>query len=207
MNSSGFFYSALVLFAISFGNALANPLVQFPSGPATWTVDVSVSPSAGALSTQVATEVVKVDVSQSERICRNEVTFKSGINRVTWSVTGTNLLLTQDPKGTAFLTPVTQFFNVPYTPSTFDWVSASYLQEKTPVDYGGRACFHYKGPAGEAWIESKTLLPVALDNGVRVASFSFGPPPASPVVLPAKFKQILDNYAIMTGMPKTHGPN
>jgi hypothetical protein len=146
--------------------------------------------------------VQKVEVVQNSRIRSDTVSYYNGASRTTYEVTGTSLLMTEDPKGTAFLTPANLIFKVPYLPSMFDWVTASLLQEQNPIFYKGKMCFHYKGPKGEAWVDSKTHLPVALDDGSTLATFTFHQPPDTPIVLPPKYRVILDHYAAVMGLPR-----
>jgi hypothetical protein len=182
----------------------AAPLVQFPAGPAAWRIDVTASPKgdddAPAAQSLGPNTVQKVEVTQNEHFARNLVTFGSGISRESWSITGTSLILTEDPNGTAFITPTTIFFNIPYLPSTFSWLSPSLLADKTAVFYQGKTCFHYKSSKAQAWVESKTLLPVAYDDGQHLAIFTFLPTPQEQLVLPDKFKKVLTNYTTIMGL-------
>ena len=203
MNSA---YSLFALVGFFFGTSLgasANGLVQFPSGPAAWTIDVTDSTKNTGSQKLGNSAIQKVEVAQNERFSRHVVTYFSGDSRMVWGVTGTNLVMTEDPKGTAFLTPVTKYFFIPYLPSVFDWLSPTLLQEKDPITYHGKMCFHYKGPQAEAWIDSKTLLPVALDDGTGLSTFTFHGPPDQPLVLPPKYKTVLDAYIGFMGVPHT----
>jgi hypothetical protein len=186
--------------------AWANSDVQFPTDGAAWTVTTAVSPNDQTPRPLGGTTVAKVEVTQSREICRNVVTEYSGASRTTWTIPGSSLLLTEDPKGTAFLTPTSGIFYVPYLPSVFDWVGPSALQEKTPIDYQGKLCFHYKADGKEAWVDSKTRRPVALDNGTVLATFTFLSPPTEPLVLPPKFKIILQRYTMFMGAPRRQSP-
>ena len=79
-------------------------------------------------------------------------------------------------------------------------------------------CYHYLGSAvqplsglggktpikekREAWIDSKTLLPVAVDTGASLAVFTFAAkPPVGPLVPPPNFKKEIDYYKGVMGYP------
>jgi hypothetical protein len=49
---------------------------------------------------------------------------------------------------------------------------------------------------GEAWIDSKTLLPVALDDGFMLATYTFKTGPTEPMGLPPGFKELYKSYKI-----------
>ena len=180
----------------------ADPAVRFPTGAAAWTVDVTASKIADKPIVLGGVAVKKVEVVQNSRIRSDTVSYYNGASRTTYEVTGTNLLLTQDPKGTVFLTPASNIFKVPYLPSTFDWVGPALLQEKDPIEYEGKLCYHYKGPAGEAWVDSKTQFPVAIDNATALATFTFHGAPDTPLALPPQYQQLLNHYAAAMGLPR-----
>ena len=191
----------LGLFSLPGLDAFASSSVQFPVGPAAWTINVTPSTTVANPPPLAGVEVVKVEVVQGDRFTSHLVSYFNGASRISYTIAGTSLLLTEDPKGTVFLTPSSKRFNVPFLPAMFDWITPSTLKEKDPITYGQKLCYHYKGPAGEAWIDSKTLFPVALDNGYRTATFTFLPPPETQLALPPKYEQVLDNYAAFMGLP------
>jgi len=116
-----------------------------------------------------------------------------------------------------------------YDVSAFSWLNAQTLKEQAPITYQGKSCFHYfvagvskaptakdfapggigynatvNTPTMEAWIEAKTLLPIALHEGPSLYTFTFPPtPPTDPLVLPAKFKKEVDYYKMVMGYPAT----
>lgn len=188
-----------LFFSITF-HLHADPLVQFPSGSAAWTINVADSHNKSSAS-MGSSDLAKVDVTQNDRFRCSLITFRNGKSRASWDVPGSNIILTEDSRGTPFITPPTRYFSIPFLPSAFSWLSSDLLQGKDPINYQNKLCFHYKGPAGEAWIDSKTLLPVALDNGVVLASFTFQPIPTTPLILPPKFKEVLDGYQKFMGKP------
>ena len=112
-------------------------------------------------------------------------------------------------------------FNMPVTASAFSWIAPASLKEKDPVNYKGQLCYHYVGTVNspatprdhvsgpgvsltakrEAWINSKTLLPVGINTETSHCIFTFQQPPAGPLDMPAKFQQGIANYKHVMGLP------
>ena len=46
-----------------------------------------------------------------------------------------------------------------------------------------------------AWIDEKTLLPVALYDGSKLGVFTFLDPPAGPLKVPPAIQRAIDHYA------------
>lgn len=212
------FASACLLFGF---HLQANESVQFPTGPAAWTIDLSDSQTNKSIQSSRGTRFTKIDVTQNNGFMRIIITFSNGVTQESWAIAGSSLIMGEDPRGTPFITPVSGTFFIPYLPSSFDWIQPGCLQEKDPIEYQDKKCFHYKGfgpfsPSGgalmknqtatmEAWIDSETLRPVGLDDGSYLAIFTFGPPPASPLMLPQKFQTLYDGYKKTMGIPKSSG--
>ena len=200
-----------VFFAIGKGD----DLVHFPHGPASWTVDVTPLPGGARLAQ--GTVIQKIEVTQDEHQRRCIVHWSNGSTRETWMLTGLDVVLTEDPNGHAMLADNTYSFAVAFLPGDFLWLKPEFLQERDPIDYKGKKCLHYKGPSMhpvfsvrgegddpvmcEAWIDSKTLLPVALGDATCVGTFTFLKAPEAPLVLPAKFKSKLDRYKLLMANP------
>lgn len=199
--------SGLVFFAPI--AVFADPSVKFPSGPAAWTVDVedSQKPVASKFNPLAPSQqkqgagIKRVDVAQNDQYLCSTITSANGMSRQAWSIVGSSMFITQDSKGSVYMSTPNRFVYVPFLPSTFNWVSPAYLQEKDPVSYQGKECFHYKGPDAEAWVEAKTLLPVAIDDGDTLATYKFLPSPTTALVLPDKYQQALDSYKLYVGAP------
>jgi len=183
-------------------------LVIFPTGPAAWMINVTPSQaSAGATTASSAqNHIVEIDVTQDNEKRRSLITWSDGKTTERWAIPRMNLILAEDSNGQAFslLSGAlgAQILAVPFTPSSFSWISPEYLLEKDPVNYQGKPCFHYRSnqhdvqPNGkngrtvteEAWIDSGTLLPVALDDGTNLGIFTFKKDPPPPLTMQAKFQ-------------------
>jgi hypothetical protein len=203
-------FAVLTLALLDGKFVVASDLVQFPQGVAAWTVTIShdgskgVAPTTPTSSPGEGVTIDKIDVEQGEKIRCSTLSFSNGDKRASWDIPGTIVIITEDTHGNPYVTYPSLFFKIPYLPSEFDWVSSSLLQETKPISYNGKECFHYKGKNEEAWIDSKTLLPVALSNGNDLATYTFLAPPVNPPVLPPKFKQKLDYYYMTQGAPQPH---
>ncbi len=203
--------------------AAANELVKFPNGPAAWTIEASPSPDsnkkktspsspvATTVKTTPAVTIVKVEVMQDTDKNHSVMQLSNNKTREMWSLTGLDQTLTEDPNGTIFFSHEP----IPFSPSAFDWIKPGHLREKEPIQYHDKKCFHYLAnvpvlspfgePLGtikiEAWIDSATLMPVALDDGSELGIFNFQQsPPAEPLTIPAKFNRALENKKRVMGL-------
>ena len=204
----------------------ANDSISFPTGPAAWTIEMSDSPNNKAPS-KTGSRITKIEVTQNDQFRHSLITYSNNQTKEFWSIVGTDLFLTEYSNGVVALNPTNKFFFVPFAPSSFDWVQPGLLQGKDPIDYQGKQCFHYKGSMGwspstgapgmtaavggepmtiigEAWVDSKTLLPVAFDDGQMLAVFTFLPPPTTPLVAPAKYLDLYEKYKTVNGIPNAH---
>lgn len=190
--------------------ARAQDLVQFPKGPAGWTVDVTPS-SNPKRAVPIGVQVSQMEVSQDAQKRRTQAKMSNGRTDERWSISATNMILIQDPNGNVFDVPNGEAdgidYGLPYSESAFSWVTPSTLVEKDPISYQGRQCFHYKGTVRkiaygapvlihvEAWIDAKTQLPVAFDDGTWLATYSFHPPPYAPLTIPPNFQKTFDRLS------------
>jgi hypothetical protein len=212
------------------GNA-AGQLVQFPTGNAAWTVDItyrnaaaSATPTptpggetAGDLSRKKAT---KLQVVQANNLRLIQVTWTAGPKTELWTIPKLPAIFKEYPNGVVFaldeggIPARTMMSRIPNDVSAFDWISPDCLQEKDPISFEGKLCYHYKGTVNlpsmdtkkssssqEAWIDSKTLLPVALNTDATFCKFTFQDPPAGRLVPPKNFQVEITDYAESWGYP------
>ena len=193
--------------------ARAQEVVQFPKGPAIWTVDVTHSPIPRGGPPTYGSPVTKEVVSQDAQKRLTQITTSDGITSEVWSITATNTLLMKAANGNVLGVPMGVvggiIYDLPYSESAFSWITPTMLVEKDPISYNGKGCFHYKGNArqrvsaiskptpytAEAWIDAKTLLPVAVDNGTWLATYTFQPPPYPALTLPPEFQKDFDRLS------------
>jgi hypothetical protein len=204
----------------------ANDSISFPTGPAAWTIKIADSPNNKSPSNPMG-KISSIEVIQNQQFRHSLITYSNNQTKDFWSIVGTDLFLTEYSNGAIALNPTNKFFFVPFAPSSFDWVQPGLLQEKDPIDFQGTKCFHYKGSMGsspssgapgltsatiggvpvtiigEVWVDSKTLLPVAFDDGQILATFTFHPTPTTPLVPPAKYLDLYERYKIVNGLPKS----
>lgn len=162
----------------------------------------------------------KIEVAQGESIARSVIQFSNGRTQELWSVPRLGVMLTEDPSGQAFVTRETLVYGDPFSPSNFNWIKKDSVVGEKLVQFDGLECKHYKGfilspvvvgvgkpkeiPC-EAWIDAKTLRPVALLRGNLLGKFVFGEP-AGDLKIPKKFQERLDYYRITMGFPPEKKP-
>ena len=192
----------------------AEPLVNFPSGPAAWTVECRGSlppPDPGQDQAAQAVTLNKVEASQDGEKQRILTRWSNGRTRENWSLSGLGVTLSESPGGKTFVS----MEKAPFDPSAFTWIKKEFLQGEVPVSYKGKKCWHYKGKVAkfnflngesdgtvvcEAWIDAENLLPVALHDGEMLGVFNFTTFDGN-LTLPEKFKKRLDYYKTVMGVP------
>jgi hypothetical protein len=181
--------------------------------------------NAGATPPAADRKPKRIEIAQFNSEKKIRITWTDGQTTDQWSIPNLPVVFKEYPNGIVF--PVGNGsmerkyddFNMPATPSAFSWVTPACLKEKDPVSYQGEMCFHYVGtvstpttPLGhsiqqsasialkrEAWIDSKTSLPVRLDTDSSICIFTFQQPPARPLDMPVKFQQGIANYKHVMG--------
>jgi hypothetical protein len=192
-----------------------NP-TQFPTGPAEWTITVKFKDSAGTKEGRLQ----KVDVTQAGDIQRLILTWLSGKTTEQWHFSKELVTLTTNSvDGKPVCIPDYEkllWLPTGFEPSSFAWVDRS--NYKDTVSYQGKTCYHYlahvklgrdrvflgqdsegHGDQFEAWIDKKSLLPVGLDDGIKIGVFSFmdTPPPGPLTPPPAIAEAFRRNTAIL----------
>ncbi len=207
----------IFIFVAAFGSDFtrASDLVQFPKGPAAWTVDVSPSPSSGGAQTAPdQRQLVKIDVTQDGQKRHAMLNYANGATAERFLISSTNYILVKHSNGIVTGLPnggdYHSIYGVPFLESSFACLKPEFLVEKQPVHYRGKACYHYKGTVVEvetdfdpqssgphsknaervveAWIDSTTLLPVAFDDGTNLGIYKFLPPPYPTIDIPPEYQ-------------------
>jgi hypothetical protein len=184
--------------------AVASPSVQFPTGNAAWTVDITQHyPSIGS-----KRKPQKVDVTQVDNVKKISITWTDGQTTEEWSLPNLPVLFKEYPNGGVFSVSTASDevkedrANIPSDAPDFSWISPQSLQEKDPISYQGKSCFHYKKSTKEAWIDETTLLPVAIENGNTLCVFTFqDKPPLGPLVPSQKVADEIKYYKHIMGFP------
>ncbi len=209
-----------ILFFSQIAAIAAEDLVKFPDGNAAWTVDVTYLKTSPA----VPEKANKVRVTQVGNMKRIEIAWSDGKTTERWAVPKLPVVFESDPRNGSVV-PVESGslrnklfeFNLAYDQSAFDWINPQVLKKKEPVSYRGKKCFHYQGTVRfsivilnnpepqsvrQAWIDSETLLPVAVDTGTALCVFTFEKePPTGPLVCPPKFIEAIAYYKKVMGLP------
>lgn len=148
----------------------------------------------------------KIDVTQDGNVCRSVVTYTDGTTSEVWWLKSPPWVLfdRKNPAGVGVLTNPQMMGNFRPDASMFDWVNSNTFINK--VSYNAKQCdFHAKDfpplnhrPGSnpppvehEAWVDSQTGLPVALDDSLALYIFTFNPPPPTPLTMPKRFNDEL----------------
>jgi len=217
------FASAGPLLQFPSGNAAWTVTLTYPDAKAT----VAPSPQSGgkpAPHPPVVKKAQKVEVTQVDSFKRIRIIWTDKQITERWTVPNLPVVFEEYSNGAVFPLQASQMemkmddLNMPHDASAFAWITPSSLQSLTPVSYKGRECFYYRGAASspssimpstpraqtirEAWIDSKTLLPVALNTGVSFCVFTFQDTPAAgSLVPPQKFLDQISYYKRVMGVP------
>ncbi len=200
--------------------ACAESLVKFPASPAAWTVEIvpMKGGSPAVPETPVGDDMKKIDVTKVDGVSRFLITWANGKTTERWTFGQQTLAIATDTHdgSPSFLSnedvALGGEFAVAFDAAAFKWLSEGQL--KGSVTFKDRQCRHYEGTvvvshqintAGEvktvqvtlhcqAWIDEKTLLPVAFFDGVRLGVFTFLPPPAGPLKAPPAIQKAIEQY-------------
>ena len=204
-------YTALVLFAMAShvllrAETLAAPDVIIPPYAA-WTVDITYrdtgqTPSA---KTPAQPKRTRIEATRTGDITRYYTTWTNGRTTEDWTTSlfvfwqnetsGQAVIVRQDDPA-AHYSPVDQ--------SCFGWMHSGQFK----IDregYQGKDCIHVRSDNTQAWVETKTQLPVAFDDSAALYYFSFQKPPTAPLSLPPKYQALLDRYISSRTAPKRAG--
>jgi hypothetical protein len=224
------YFAAFIPACLLFTHVASAQLVQFPAGNAAWTLVFTYSddaatqpPQSPAQKPPATRKARKIDVTRAGNLQRVLITWTDGKTSERWTVPDLPAVFEEDPRNGNVGSiqsgsreeKITEF-TLTYDSSAFDWIKPEFLQEKDPVSYRGKQCFHYKGSVPmvsmgveakpitflkEAWIDSKTLLPLALaTDGASICVFTFQPtPPSGSLAPPPKFASEIAYYKRVTG--------
>jgi hypothetical protein len=160
----------------------------------------------------------KIEVTQVGGLQRIHVTWISGGSHERWAVSKYFIVLEDDPRTDVIFPALAGSmeekwaeFNLPYGPRAFSWIEPKNLVEPDPVTFQGKKCFHYQGNVlppfphskeqkRSAWIDSDTLLPVALATENSLNLFTFAKPNTDRLVLPPKFQEAFDEFKQASGV-------
>ncbi len=230
MNKPSFLHLTLALALLS-NVTLADDLFKMPPNPSAWTVNITYPDSSSSPTTSPAAKptqtgidlIQKIEIEQDGAKTRSVLYWASGKTIERWTLAG--MLLSEDDHGQVYMLRsdlVGQaVFHVPFTlPTSLDWIKPELQQGKGTVSYNGTDCYYYKGAVAmfsvdpmhhmpptkvQAWIDSKTDLPVAIDDGAGLGTFTFSKMPPPPLVLPAKFQKAIEDYEKYSGpLPGAH---
>lgn len=198
---------------------LTPPFVQFPSPNESFTITFELPPGqslprSGEAPGSRAKREVKIEAAQFGQVRRDTIYWSDNSQTQTWFVGRYGLV--QNPNGDwiNLLDPVRDpeaagSMRRRDASDYFAWLMMD--NYRGVVSYRGAICYQFSlnveanGGGGEpsspqaqiAWIDVRTKLPVALQTGGQVLIYKFGEAPASPLILPPKFKALADRYQLL----------
>ena len=187
------------------------PFVKPPPDFASWTMTVSradgsqlpqpAPPATGKTApTALATlELRQQQVAQTGKIRQEIDTWSDATKTEDWLVNGIRLhqhplshsILVFDPAHMGDLM-VASFARYDFL--TIGWLSPdTYLRAE---NYKKHLCYHFQKSGGpdQAWIDVATKQTVAYNDGSKLYSYVYGPPPASELVLPPEYAKAWKQY-------------
>jgi hypothetical protein len=156
------------------------------------------------------------------RMQQDTFTWSNGTTSESWTLLDMGLTLLEDPTG-----PANQIYELPngsavrkvLSPPVLDldaasvaWINSSHLTGKTTHD--GKPAIHYQATEAlynfvppknvlyQAWVDPKTLAPLAFDDGDCLYELTFSAPPTQPLLLPDRFKKDLNEYLNANATPR-----
>jgi hypothetical protein len=180
-------------------------------------------PPAYTQNAAASRKATKVEVTLLNNVKRTVITWSDAKTSERWTIPNLPVVFEGDPRDDSIASvrdggsrQIFDSFSLSCDEDAFSWLKPEFLQGKTPVSYQDKQCFHYLGSVAlpgvfgnnhisvkrEAWIDSKTLLPVALRMEMSLSVFIFQEkPPVGPLVLPPKYKKAVDYYKAVMGYP------
>jgi hypothetical protein len=160
----------------------------------------------------------KLEVTQVGAVQRNVITWMDKAPTERWHL-GQMIAYNETDDGSATCIPESSTFAMRMLitrcePASFSFVSPTTYMDT--VSYNGMTCYHYKGNVieargngitytwiYEAWIDKATNLPVALDDGRRVGTFTFQKgPPKPPLTPPPDIQEAIDRISVISIPPR-----
>jgi hypothetical protein len=208
------------------GDIPAGNPVQFPTGNAQWTIDVTYkasppAPGATPKPTTASGRVKKIEVTQSDTIERTVVTLDTGKKSENWFHIPTQILITTNtPSGgpvcfSSRESEMIKSFATGFEPADFQWLNKEHFVAF--ISYKGQSCLHYRvdieptspdrreagGIFGiyEAWVDKDTHLPIALSKASVTGIYTFAKSAPEPLTMPPAIASALAFFTTPPRMP------
>ena len=220
MNRAVVFFSAW----LGLGSALlpADSLVNLPTGTMSCTVTATAHfneapadapPGQPPPKVRIAETAVQVD--RTGNLQRSVATWNDGNTVESWMHLDSGMTQVERFRGQTILDlPKNSGARVgipllDFTPESVAWISPHTRTAKVPIDFNGKPAMHYQTVVEipqegslppirltyQAWIDPKTLVPLAYDDGDYLYLLTFAKTaPTEPLVLPDRFKRDLQGY-------------
>jgi len=167
--------------------------------------------------------IQSVNILRAGKLQRNDTTWSDGQTSEAWilidrdlalveETIGLNTFIAKMPKGTEKLNRLCPTI-LDLDAGSMSWISPRSftgtiaLQGKPALHYQATRSLIVAGGAPrillfQAWIDAKTLAPLALDDGDALYDLTFFAPPDGPLVMPVRFQQELQHYENSTATLK-----
>jgi hypothetical protein len=186
------------------------PQCQFPAGDAAWTVDV-VRRLSGEKEEPL--HPVRIEVTRQGGLTRYRIYWSSKQITEDWAAGNCVFVQSSGGAGYSVLTTMSQIAYDRFDQGEFDWIKpACFVGEE---NFRGKKTLHFKGKRtrpgdssateAEAWLDAKTQIPLALDDGFQVCLYTFLSPPSAPLALPPACQHLKESHEKATAAPKRLG--
>lgn len=181
--------------------------VNFPAGDAAWTVRIQpLQKSATAPDGSPVREAELVEVVRKGNLRRDTLQWNDGsTSQYWWNLSPAAVMFRAKPSEPIFSIRPGQLGTRRFDESNFSWVGPKTFQKMEVV--GGRPLRIYRIKIEHdenvqtftAGIDEETGLPATWSDEKAVATFKFGEPPSTPLVMPeeyqSEFQRVLQNLA------------
>ncbi len=227
MNKGLFFYllSTLALLGANDPPVIAPPDNFACSVAVTFHGILAKDAAPGAMTTPADSKIptVKSDtITQTGNLRRDVLTWSDGTTSEAWTMVSTGFTMLEKAAGTTkgiYKMPKKSSMRALLFPTILDMDTASltWLNPSSFVDKNGlkgRNGSHYqshgflynfvpaKSVAIQAWVDAKSFIPFAFDDGQCLYELTFTSPPTEPLVLPDRFKEDMEYYQRANGTIK-----
>jgi hypothetical protein len=201
-------------------------LVQFPSGNTAWQVDITATPgplTATKVEVTRMNDISRVIITSPKSSIERWKLDSLGLFLMSFPNSSNHSIYVMSESS-----PQAKDISIVSDASAFQWLRSDMLTSKDPVTYNGKECLHFQTNISiaevdpvfapepaigqstavplvvkcEAWVETKTLLPVALQHPFARYVFTFLPPPKAPLQMPIDFQAELNRWKIATTPPR-----
>jgi len=214
---------ALLALSFSFSTLRGDPLVVVPQGNLTCSVTVTyhgtlpkgTTATSAKASTTGGPVLQNVAITRTGNLRRDLSTWSDGTTYEAWIMEDTGMMVVERTMGTSkfiYEFPKNSISRNPFSPVILQWEAGAlgWINPQTLIGdstQSGTPAVLYQAPMSlptdlqtpdnelyQAWVDKKTLVPLALDDGKALYELTFSGPPKEQLVMPERFKTALQHY-------------